>query len=65
MTRNRFLDGTLGVGDLSEVSDLRKTQVATGTGRAFRVIVLPSKKTVSWSFLLGKANVSLFGKRES
>ncbi len=56
MARKRFLDGTLRLDDLSEVTGLRITQVATGTGRAFRVIALPGEEIVYWSFWRGKVN---------
>ena len=56
MARKRFRDGTARVVDLSEVTGLRITQVATGTGRAFRVIALPGEEIVFWSFLRGNAN---------
>ena len=56
MARKQFLDGTIRVGDLSGVNALRITKVATGTGRAFRVIALPGEEIVYWSFWRGKVN---------
>ena len=57
MARRRFLDGAIKVTDLSEVTALRITPVTAGTsGRAFRVIALPGKEIVYWSFFRAKAN---------
>lgn len=56
MARKQFLDGTIRVGDISRITGLRITQVATGTGRAFRVIALPGEEIVYWSFWREKVN---------
>ena len=50
MARKQFLDGTIRIGDLSEVTGLRLTKVATGAGKGFRVIALPGEEIVYWSF---------------
>ena len=56
MARKQFLDGTIRLGDISKITGLRITQVATGTGRGFRVIALPGEEIVYWSFWRGKVN---------
>lgn len=56
MARKQFLDGTIRIGDLSEVTGLRIAQVTAGTGRAFQVIALPGEEIVYWSFLRAKVN---------
>jgi len=56
MAWKQFLDGTIRIGDLSEVTGLRIDQVTAGTGRAFRVIALPGEEIVYWSFLRAKVN---------
>ena len=56
MARKRFLDGTIRVEGLPEVTGLRITRVATRTGRAFRVIALPGSEIVYWSFWREKVN---------
>ncbi|MEP1540437.1 MAG: hypothetical protein ABJM11_03890 [Marinobacter sp.] len=56
MARKQFLDGAIRIGDLSEVTGLRITQVTAGTGRAFQVIALPGEEIVYWSFFRAKVN---------
>ncbi len=64
MARRQFLDGAIKVADLSEVTALRITSVTAGTsGRAFRVIALPGKEIVYWSFFRVKAN--RFARKQS
>ena len=64
MARRQFLDGAIKVTDLSEVTALRITPVTAGTsGRAFRVIALPGKEIVYWSFFRAKAN--RFARKQS
>jgi elongation factor Tu len=64
MARKRFLDGTIRIADLSEITGLRITQVATGTGIAFRVIALPGEEIIYWSFFRGKVNRFAMKKAE-
>jgi elongation factor Tu len=64
MARRQFLDGAIKVTDLSEVTSLRITPVTAGTsGRAFRVLALPGKEIVYWSFFRAKAN--RFARKQS
>ncbi len=64
MARKQFLDGTIRIGDLSEVTGLRLTKVATGAGKGFRVIALPGEEIVYWSFFRGKVNRFALKKAE-
>lgn len=64
MARRQFLDGTIKLSDLSEVTALRITPVTAGTsGRNFRVIALPGKEIVYWSFF--RAKVNRFARKQS
>lgn len=65
MARKRFLDGTIRIGDLTEISALRITQVNPHTGvRAFRVIALPGNEIIYWTFFRRKANRFIKEKAE-
>lgn len=64
MARRQFLDGTIKVSDLSKVTGLRITPVTAGTsGRAFRVIALPGKEIIYWSFF--RVKVNRFARKQS
>ncbi|WP_048494331.1 hypothetical protein [Marinobacter subterrani] len=58
MARRQFLDGTI------KVTGLRITPVTAGTsGRAFRVIALPGKEIIYWSFF--RVKVNRFARKQS